>query len=103
VGGCPAVPLEGGDESILHLWPGVIGTRLPLDVVAAGIDRLAPELAATDAGLAAAAKSFRQRDSTTKAPTVAFSVPDEEGHPHEVRVTGIAKGVGMIHPRMATM
>ena len=103
VGGFAARALDVPEEAILHLSTGVIGTRLPLDIVAAGIDRLAPELAASDAGLAAAADALRTTDSTSKAATVVISLPDEEGHPHEVRVAGIAKGVGMIHPRMATM
>src|SRR3970040_1071491 len=38
----------GIDESeVLHLSTGVIGTRLPLDKVAAGLGALVPELAAT--------------------------------------------------------
>ncbi|MFL5719650.1 MAG: bifunctional ornithine acetyltransferase/N-acetylglutamate synthase, partial [Chloroflexota bacterium] len=35
--------------------------------------------------------------------TVEIHVPGEDGNPTPVRITGIAKGVGMIHPRMATM
>jgi glutamate N-acetyltransferase/amino-acid N-acetyltransferase len=96
-----AVHVEVG--GILHLSTGVIGTRLPLDRVAAGLTELAPDLTATDGGLEAAATALRTTDSTTKAATVALSLPGADGEPREVRVTGIAKGVGMIHPRMATM
>ena len=39
-----------------------------------------------------------------KAATVTFTLPDPDGLAvRPIRVTGIAKGVGMIHPRMATM
>jgi glutamate N-acetyltransferase/amino-acid N-acetyltransferase len=81
----------------------VIGTRLPLDKVASGLAALAPDLAATDEGLEAAAIALRTTDSTTKMATVAVQLPGTDGMPRTVRVTGIAKGVGMIHPRMATM
>jgi len=94
----------GIDETeVLHLSTGVIGTRLPLDRVAAGIDALAPEIAATDDGLEAAAVALRTTDTRTKAATVSVALPGPDGALHEVIVTGIAKGVGMIHPRMATM
>ena len=43
-------------ERTLHLSTGIIGTRLPLDKVAAGLaDAACPTLAATDDGLLAAA------------------------------------------------
>jgi glutamate N-acetyltransferase/amino-acid N-acetyltransferase len=91
-------------ERTLLLSTGVIGTRLPLDLVGPGINALAPSLAATDAGLAAAAEALRTTDSRTKAATTTLTVPDVDGLAvRSTRVTGIAKGVGMIHPRMATM
>jgi glutamate N-acetyltransferase/amino-acid N-acetyltransferase len=91
-------------ERTLLLSTGVIGTRLPLDRVADGIGGLAPSLAASDAGLEAAAVALRTTDSRTKMATTTIAVPDPDGHAvRPVRVTGIAKGVGMIHPRMATM
>jgi len=91
-------------ESVLHLSTGVIGTRLPLDRVAAGIATLVPSLAATDDGLEAAAVALRTTDSRTKTATTTITVTQPEGLAvRSIRVTGIAKGVGMIHPRMATM
>jgi glutamate N-acetyltransferase / amino-acid N-acetyltransferase len=90
-------------ERTLHLSTGIIGTRLPLDRVRAGLDRVMPTLAATDDGLAATAEALRTTDSVTKAATTTLELPSPDGSPVTVRVTGIAKGVGMIHPRMATM
>ncbi len=91
-------------DGTLLLSTGVIGTRLPLDKVVAGIAALAPTLAPSDDGLAAAAEALRTTDSTVKAATVTITLPDVDGLAvRSVRVTGIAKGVGMIHPRMATM
>ena len=91
-------------ERTLLLSTGVIGTRLPLDKVAAGISALVPSLAASDDALAAAAEALRTTDTRTKTATVSLTLPDPDGLAvRRIRVTGIAKGVGMIHPRMATM
>jgi glutamate N-acetyltransferase/amino-acid N-acetyltransferase len=91
-------------ERTLLLSTGVIGTRLPLDRVAAGISYLVPRLEPTDDALGAAAEALRTTDTRTKAATVTITLPDPDGLAvRPVRVTGIAKGVGMIHPRMATM
>jgi glutamate N-acetyltransferase/amino-acid N-acetyltransferase len=96
----------GIDETdVLHLSTGVIGTRLPLDKVAAGIQALVPRLTSDDAGLGGAAEALRTTDSVTKvaSTTVELPGPDGDGSSVRVTVTGIAKGVGMIHPNMATM
>ena len=104
VAGFLAAALGTPVERTLLLSTGVIGTRLPLDVVEAGVAAIAPKLAASDAGLAAAAEALRTTDSTVKSATVSLTMPDPDGLAvRPVRVTGIAKGVGMIHPRMATM
>ena len=93
----------------LHMSTGMIGTRLPLDRVAVGLTALVLELAATDEGLEAAASALRTTDSVTKLATTTVQLPadDRDGHsptaPVTITVSGIAKGVGMIHPRMATM
>ncbi len=91
------------EERTLHLSTGIIGTRLPLDVVGAGLARLVPTLEPTDDGLAAAAEALRTTDSVTKVATTSIALPGADGRPVTVTVSGIAKGVGMIHPRMATM
>ena len=99
-----AAALDTTSEQTLLLSTGIIGTRLPLDRVGAGIAAIAPTLSPTDAGLTAAAEALRTTDSVTKVATTTITLPDLDGHTvRAVRVTGIAKGVGMIHPRMATM
>jgi glutamate N-acetyltransferase/amino-acid N-acetyltransferase len=90
-------------ELTLHLSTGVIGTRLPLGKVAAGLAALVPTLEATDDALLAAAVALRTTDSKTKVASTTVALPDDDGRPATVTVCGIAKGVGMIHPRMATM
>jgi glutamate N-acetyltransferase/amino-acid N-acetyltransferase len=89
---------------VLSLSTGIIGTRLPVDVVRAGLDRLAPLLSADDAALLAAAEALRTTDSRTKVASVTLALPDPDGLTvRSVTVSGLAKGVGMIHPNMATM
>ncbi len=92
-------------DHVLHLSTGIIGTRLPLDRVAAGVGALVPDLATDDAGLRAAADALRTTNSVAKVATTTVELPGPDGGGSTVGVTvsGIAKGVGMIHPNMATM
>jgi glutamate N-acetyltransferase/amino-acid N-acetyltransferase len=91
------------EDRVLHLSTGVIGTRLPLDKVAAGLRKVEPLASMDDAGWAAAAEALRTTDSVTKMATTSIELLDADDCPVRVTVSGIAKGVGMIHPNMATM
>ena len=71
---------------------GLIGVRLPMDKVAAGIDDLVP-LARPDGGQAAA-EAILTTDSVTK--QASYS---DEGW----SIGGMAKGAGMLAPGLATM
>ena len=91
-------------EQTLALSTGLIGSRLPVAAIRSALDRLVPAgLASTDEALATLAEQLRTTDSRPKAATVRISLPDADGSTTIVTVSGIAKGVGMIHPRMATM
>ena len=105
VGRLVAEALGIDQDHVLHLSTGIIGTRLPLDRVAAGIEALIPRLASDDGGLQAAADALRTTDSVTKVATTTVELPgpDGDGSTVGVTVSGMAKGVGMIHPNMATM
>jgi glutamate N-acetyltransferase/amino-acid N-acetyltransferase len=110
IGRAVAAAFGAPTEQVLHLSTGIIGTRLPVDRVEATIARVtaggvaAGGLAATDEALASAALSLRTTDSTTKMASVRAVLPAAGGGaPVTVTVSGICKGVGMIHPRMATM
>ena len=99
-----AAALATTTQQTLLLSTGLIGTRLPLDRVRDGIAAVVSMLAATDDALTAAAVALQTTDSVTKTATTSLTLPDRDGFAvRPVRVTGIAKGVGMIHPRMATM
>jgi glutamate N-acetyltransferase/amino-acid N-acetyltransferase len=90
VGLADALGLE--PEQVLVLSTGVIGARLPLDKVLAGAKAAAGELSAE--GGDAAAGAILTTDSGPK-----ISVRRSGGF----TVGGMAKGAGMIHPRLATM
>jgi glutamate N-acetyltransferase/amino-acid N-acetyltransferase len=99
-----ATALETRRDRTLVMSTGVIGVRLPLDLVLPGIAALVRQgLSGEDRDLEAVAIAMRTTDSRTKAATVGLELPDADGRPVPIRITGIAKGVGMIHPRMATM
>ena len=75
---------------------GVIGQRLKLDPIAAGLPALAEGLSAC--GSAAAAEAIMTTDTVRKEIAVEFELGGKTCH-----LGGIAKGSGMIHPNMATM
>jgi glutamate N-acetyltransferase/amino-acid N-acetyltransferase len=90
-------------ERTLALSTGMIGVRLPVAKVKEGLGRLVPTLTATDEGLRAVAEAMMTTDTKIKLATTSVEMPGPDGDPVKVTVSGIAKGVGMIHPRMATM
>jgi glutamate N-acetyltransferase/amino-acid N-acetyltransferase len=83
-------------ESVLVASTGVIGQRIPMEALVAGIPQAVAALSET--GAEAAAQAILTTDLVTK--SIALEM-DWEGRP--VRIGGMAKGSGMIHPNMATM
>jgi glutamate N-acetyltransferase/amino-acid N-acetyltransferase len=98
-----AAALQTSAERTLALSTGVIGVRLPVARILEGLARLVPQLAADDAALEAVAGALMTTDTKIKLATTSLQLPGPGGAPVTVTVSGIAKGVGMIHPRMATM
>jgi glutamate N-acetyltransferase/amino-acid N-acetyltransferase len=91
-------------EETLAASTGLIGTRLPVDRVRDGIAALAdPTLRADAAGWEAFGSAIMTTDSRRKAATTTIALPTDDLSLRLVRVSGVAKGVGMIHPRLATM
>jgi glutamate N-acetyltransferase/amino-acid N-acetyltransferase len=78
---------------------GVIGHRLPMANIEAGI-RQAAELIRTEAG-GQGRDAVRAIMTTDLAPKEAFAQTMIGGRP--VRIGGMVKGSGMIHPNMATL
>ncbi len=83
-------------EQILTASTGVIGQRLKIDLLTAGIPDLVAALAAD--GSDNAARAIVTTDLITKSIALETQIGDRP-----VRIGGIAKGSGMIHPNMATM
>ncbi len=98
-----AAALAVDPHSILALSTGLIGSRLPVDKVRAGIAELAPRLDSSDDALEAVAQALMTTDTRPKRARATIDLPGPDGAPARITVSGVAKGVGMIHPRMATM
>jgi glutamate N-acetyltransferase/amino-acid N-acetyltransferase len=77
---------------------GVIGKQLPINVIQAGVPILVKELEATIKAGTIAAQSIMTTDTYAKECAVSFTIDGKE-----VKIAGMAKGSGMIHPNMATM
>lgn len=95
---CVAVAeaLECRVQEVLPFSTGVIGERLPVAAVVAGIP--AAVAAATEDGWADAAFGIMTTDTVPKAGVQEVGIGGVSVH-----LAGIAKGSGMIHPNMATM
>ena len=83
-------------EEVLICSTGVIGVPIPMDTLLAGLDPLAEALSSE--GGAAAARAILTTDLVDKQ----IALEAELGG-RTVRLGGMAKGSGMIHPNMATM
>jgi glutamate N-acetyltransferase / amino-acid N-acetyltransferase len=83
-------------EAILVASTGVIGQRIRMTELQASLPQLVASLSPT--GSAAAAQAITTTDLVTKSIALETTIGDRP-----VRIGGIAKGSGMIHPDMATM
>ncbi len=83
-------------DGILLASTGVIGQRIRMEAMRSGIPQVVKALS-PDGG-DAAAKAIVTTDLVTKSIALETTI---DGRP--VRIGGIAKGSGMIHPNMATM
>ncbi|MEZ4660991.1 MAG: bifunctional glutamate N-acetyltransferase/amino-acid acetyltransferase ArgJ [Caldilineaceae bacterium] len=88
--------IGASDNSVLVMSTGVIGVQLPMTKLLGGlpnvVDALRPD------GWEDAAKAIMTTDTVHKVRTRAVEIGGQT-----VRMTGIVKGAGMIHPNMATM
>lgn len=83
-------------ESILLASTGVIGQQIKMEAMRLGIPQLVA--AASDTGSDAAAQAIVTTDLVTKSIALETTFSDRP-----VRIGGICKGSGMIHPNMATL
>ena len=83
-------------NNILLASTGVIGQRIKMDKLVSAIPQLVNEL--SDDGGEKTAKAIVTTDLVTKSIALETTI---DGRP--VRIGGVSKGSGMIHPNMATM
>ena len=93
-----AVVLGIQPEEVLIASTGVIGLLLPVEKILSGIETLAPKLGNSQEDGDIAANTILTTDTIKK--TIAVEV---EIGGKSVKIGGMAKGSGMIHPNMATM
>lgn len=93
-----AQSLNINQNSILATSTGVIGVYLPMKNMIEGIKATVPMLSDDKKSANACAEAILTTDTFTKTITLEIDI---EGTP--VKIAGIAKGSGMIHPNMATM
>ncbi|MBD0334085.1 MAG: bifunctional ornithine acetyltransferase/N-acetylglutamate synthase [Cyanobacteria bacterium Co-bin13] len=91
-----AQALDIPGDSVLIASTGVIGQRIKMDALKAGIPSLVEAL--SEEGSDAAAKAIITTDLVPKSIALETLIDDRP-----VRIGGISKGSGMIHPNMATM
>ncbi len=84
------------NEGVLVCSTGITGKFLPMEKVIEGIDEICQSI--DSKGNLEAAKAIMTTDSVPKE-----SATEIDLGPGKVRIGGMAKGAGMIHPRLATM
>ncbi|WP_026395242.1 bifunctional glutamate N-acetyltransferase/amino-acid acetyltransferase ArgJ [Acetobacterium malicum] len=93
-----AAVLDLQPEDVLIASTGVIGVILPVEKILYGIETLGPKLGNSQEDGDIAANTILTTDTIKK--TIAVEV---EIGGKSVKIGGMAKGSGMIHPNMATM
>jgi glutamate N-acetyltransferase/amino-acid N-acetyltransferase len=87
-----AAALGCAPTDVLIASTGVIGRAYPMDHIRAGLASIPTPLPSTDAG--AVARGIMTTDTVAKTATAVVG---------DASIVGVAKGVGMIEPNMATM
>ena len=81
-------------EQVVVASTGVIGQRLPMELIKAGMERITT----SEDGGGKLARAMMTTDTVPKESAVAVGVGDVE-----FAIGGVAKGSGMIHPHLATL
>jgi glutamate N-acetyltransferase/amino-acid N-acetyltransferase len=90
--------LEAAPQFIIPSSTGIIGVPLPVEKLVAAVPAVVAELADTEEALKSFATAIMTTDTRMKLASTEFSVGKKT-----VRIAGVCKGSGMIHPNMATM
>jgi glutamate N-acetyltransferase / amino-acid N-acetyltransferase len=98
MGECVAAQLDCAPGAVLVCSTGIIGERLPMQKIQAGIQHAAQNLSADASAIQRAAQGIMTTDTRQK---IAHRSVQLDGQ--SVQLVGIAKGAAMIAPNMATM
>ena len=93
-----AETLQIPEDAVLVASTGVIGKQLPMDLLGAGVKKLAPLLSHSREAGKLAAQSIMTTDTVSKEVAVTMEIGGKT-----VTLGGMCKGSGMIHPNMCTM
>jgi glutamate N-acetyltransferase/amino-acid N-acetyltransferase len=102
--GCERICREAGtllgvsSEEIFPSSTGIIGVRFPAEKVITKLPALISSRSASQAGAGALARAKKNTDTRPKVASARFRAGSGQ-----VTLLGIAKGSGMIHPKLATM
>lgn len=93
-----ATALGIGENEVLVASTGVIGQQLPMEKICAGVEALVPLLSPSMEAGTMAAQAIMTTDTVSKEAAVELQLGGKT-----VRLGGMCKGSGMIHPQMCTM
>lgn len=99
IAGAVAKELGCSPDEILTASTGVIGSRLPLDLISAAIPELVSGLSSSEETAHNSEYAMMTTDTVPKEVSAEITLADER----TIRIAGQAKGSGMIHPNLATM
>ena len=86
------------NNQVIVASTGVIGKPLPIKTIIKGINNMYKKIGITDVDAKLAAEAIMTTDTHPKEISVEFTINGKK-----IRIGGMAKGSGMIHPNMATM
>jgi glutamate N-acetyltransferase / amino-acid N-acetyltransferase len=96
--GAVGIRLEAAPEFVFPSSTGIIGVALPAEKIIAALPQVVARAESSEAAVTAFAQAIMTTDTRMKVASTHFRTSGKE-----VRVVGVAKGSGMIHPNLATM
>jgi glutamate N-acetyltransferase/amino-acid N-acetyltransferase len=87
-------------EEVFPSSTGIIGVPLPAEKVIAALPAVAKDLGAESDHFQQLAQAILTTDLVEKTAFARVSVKDVTGVDHEIRIAGVGKGSGMIHPQL---
>lgn len=90
--------IDASADDVLVMSTGIIGHHLPMEKISTGIEQITPQLGNSEEHFHAAARGILTTDNGEKSTARQVTLAGKK-----VSIVGMAKGAGMIGPKMATM